>query len=215
MLPTNGMRACTATITEVSYADFAGYEAEVELMTAEEWQAQLPALFQDLLNEDGAALATSSSCSLVHIQVGGVLCLLTERRRDAVCCDLQPCVSCAGSQVPAARCAPCPAYGPLRQHPPLLRRQAGDQGCRQGRHPLPSRRSAGRAAERAGLQPAQVGCTHECTCMCGGRWLCPANAGLLTYWAAPCMPDAHPFSQSFAHTAPSAAEMQHHAGSLA
>lgn len=52
LLPTSGMRACTAVITELSYNHSddpsSQYRAEVHFIEKEEWQAELAILFSDL-----------------------------------------------------------------------------------------------------------------------------------------------------------------------
>ena len=57
LLPTNGMRACTASPTEISYNysddPTALYEAEVEFITADDWIRELRVLFSDLLAPSG------------------------------------------------------------------------------------------------------------------------------------------------------------------
>jgi len=54
LVPTSGMRACTAVITELAYnhSDKPGspYRAEVHFIEKEEWQAELAILFSDLGN---------------------------------------------------------------------------------------------------------------------------------------------------------------------
>jgi hypothetical protein len=54
LLPTNTMRACTAVVTEISYNHGeVAYRAEIEFITAQEWEKELNTLFQDLI-EDGS-----------------------------------------------------------------------------------------------------------------------------------------------------------------
>ncbi|KAK0643251.1 hypothetical protein B0T16DRAFT_391805 [Cercophora newfieldiana] len=57
LLPTNCMRACTASPTEISYnySDDPNelYRAEVEFITAEDWKKELEALFVDLIDANG------------------------------------------------------------------------------------------------------------------------------------------------------------------
>lgn len=53
LLPTNTMRACTAVVTEISYNhEETPYRAEIEFITAKEWEKELNTLFQDIV-EDG------------------------------------------------------------------------------------------------------------------------------------------------------------------
>lgn len=57
LLPTNCLRACTASPTEISfnYSDVPHelYRAEIEFITAEEWTRELQTLFSDLLDGSG------------------------------------------------------------------------------------------------------------------------------------------------------------------
>jgi len=57
LLPTNCMRACTASPTEISYnySDDPDelYRAEVEFLTAEDWKKELDSLYVDLLDSNG------------------------------------------------------------------------------------------------------------------------------------------------------------------
>jgi energy-coupling factor transporter ATP-binding protein EcfA2 len=59
VLPTNGMRACTAALIELSHnAATSGpaYAADVEFISAAEWAAEEEALFEDLTQQDGRAV---------------------------------------------------------------------------------------------------------------------------------------------------------------
>lgn len=55
LVPTNCMRACTAVVTEISYNTETEhpYRAQIEFITAEDWEMELRALFQDLFDECG------------------------------------------------------------------------------------------------------------------------------------------------------------------
>jgi len=57
ILPTNGQRACTSVITEISYNDSADpderYRAEVEAISMEEWKQELRILYDELVDPDG------------------------------------------------------------------------------------------------------------------------------------------------------------------
>ncbi|KAF5841614.1 hypothetical protein DUNSADRAFT_12070 [Dunaliella salina] len=56
-LPTNGMRACTAVLAELSYADDVdGYYGEVEFLTHAEWEKELDDLLELLTQQDGRAV---------------------------------------------------------------------------------------------------------------------------------------------------------------
>ncbi|KAI0854147.1 Dynamin family-domain-containing protein [Daldinia vernicosa] len=65
LLPTNCIRACTASPTEISYnhSDDPSelYRAEIEFITAEEWIKELEILFNDLLDGNGAVSRDSSN----------------------------------------------------------------------------------------------------------------------------------------------------------
>ncbi|KAK7952370.1 uncharacterized protein PG986_008098 [Apiospora aurea] len=57
LLPTNGMRACTAAVTEISWNDSDEpdelYRAEVEFITLDDWKRELEHLYHDLMVPDG------------------------------------------------------------------------------------------------------------------------------------------------------------------
>ena len=57
ILPTNGMRACTACLIEMRYEDSdavkAPYRAEIEFLTQKEWDQELAELLDDLTPNDG------------------------------------------------------------------------------------------------------------------------------------------------------------------
>lgn len=57
LLPTNGMRACTAVITEVSWNDIEdpeqAYRAEVEFVSPDEWISELRLMYDELLDDNG------------------------------------------------------------------------------------------------------------------------------------------------------------------
>lgn len=57
LLPTNGMRACTAVITEVSWNESEdpeqAYRAEVEFVSPDEWDAELKLMYAELLDDNG------------------------------------------------------------------------------------------------------------------------------------------------------------------
>ena len=54
LVPTNCMRACTAVVTEISYNNTEHpYRAEIEFITATDWEKELKTLFQDLLDGNG------------------------------------------------------------------------------------------------------------------------------------------------------------------
>ncbi|KAF9055172.1 hypothetical protein BDZ89DRAFT_1055778 [Hymenopellis radicata] len=53
IVPTSGMRACTATVTEISYHNKPTIDADVSFLTQAEWSEELKVLLQDLVDEDG------------------------------------------------------------------------------------------------------------------------------------------------------------------
>ncbi|KAI1134964.1 hypothetical protein F5Y05DRAFT_421688 [Hypoxylon sp. FL0543] len=71
LLPTNCLRACTASPTEVSYNDSDDptelYRAEVEFITADEWLKELEVLFSDLLDGSGKV---SRDCANADSEAG-------------------------------------------------------------------------------------------------------------------------------------------------
>jgi hypothetical protein len=57
VLPTNGMRACTAVLIELSYnQEGSDYRGAVEFISEMEWLAELDALLEDLTQQDGRAI---------------------------------------------------------------------------------------------------------------------------------------------------------------
>ncbi|KAJ1303225.1 hypothetical protein OPQ81_011423 [Rhizoctonia solani] len=53
IVPTSGMRACTAVVTEIGYHDQNSIVAEVEFLARPEWEAELGILLDDLVEENG------------------------------------------------------------------------------------------------------------------------------------------------------------------
>lgn len=54
ILPTSGMRACTAAIVEVStLANCTRYEVEIEFLSQEEWETELKILLSQLSSKNG------------------------------------------------------------------------------------------------------------------------------------------------------------------
>ncbi|KAK1531727.1 hypothetical protein CPAR01_11376 [Colletotrichum paranaense] len=57
LLPTNCLRACTASPTEISYNDSENpeelYRSEIEFISVEDWKKELKTLFTDLLDDSG------------------------------------------------------------------------------------------------------------------------------------------------------------------
>ena len=54
ILPTSGMRACTAVVVEVSFnQDNTDFEGEVEFLSQQEWHSKLELLLKDVMTDDG------------------------------------------------------------------------------------------------------------------------------------------------------------------
>ncbi|GAB1316634.1 Dynamin N-terminal domain-containing protein [Madurella fahalii] len=80
LLPTNCMRACTASPTEISYNDSENpdelYRAEVEFITRDDWVKELHALFSDLLDGNGEVSREctnqDSDCGVAYAKIKAV-----------------------------------------------------------------------------------------------------------------------------------------------
>ncbi|KAG6820103.1 hypothetical protein H0H93_005415 [Arthromyces matolae] len=53
IVPTSGMRACTAVITEISYHNKHTVDADISFLSEAEWREELAILLSDLVDEDG------------------------------------------------------------------------------------------------------------------------------------------------------------------
>ncbi|KAI9662199.1 MAG: hypothetical protein M1829_006181 [Trizodia sp. TS-e1964] len=57
LVPTNCMRACTSVVTELSYNESANpaqkYRAEIDFISAADWEKELQVLFQELIDSNG------------------------------------------------------------------------------------------------------------------------------------------------------------------
>ncbi|KAG9082296.1 hypothetical protein FRC06_005133, partial [Ceratobasidium sp. 370] len=53
IVPTSGMRACTAVVTEIRYHNKTTIAAEIEFLALSEWKAELESLLDDLVDKDG------------------------------------------------------------------------------------------------------------------------------------------------------------------
>ncbi|KAG8716350.1 hypothetical protein FRC09_015864 [Ceratobasidium sp. 395] len=53
IVPTSGMRACTAVVTEIAYHDKNTIAADIEFLALSEWKAELEVLLEDLVDENG------------------------------------------------------------------------------------------------------------------------------------------------------------------
>jgi GTPase Era involved in 16S rRNA processing len=54
VVPTSGMRACTAVVTEISYHNKPTIEGDVSFLSEQEWRAEIDVLLNDLIDEDGS-----------------------------------------------------------------------------------------------------------------------------------------------------------------
>lgn len=77
LLPSSGMRVCTAVITEISYSDAdPHYRAEVEFISADEWAHELAVLKTDLVTANGS---TSS-----EVKTDGIEANVASRKIQAI-----------------------------------------------------------------------------------------------------------------------------------
>ncbi|KAH8106194.1 hypothetical protein BXZ70DRAFT_422562 [Cristinia sonorae] len=53
IVPTSGMRACTAVVTEIAYHNKRTIEGDVSFLSEKEWRDELSVLLDDLVDEDG------------------------------------------------------------------------------------------------------------------------------------------------------------------
>ncbi|PPR06571.1 hypothetical protein CVT24_001752 [Panaeolus cyanescens] len=53
VVPTSGMRACTAVVTEISYNKKSTIDADIAFLSEAEWRQELDVLLHDLVDEDG------------------------------------------------------------------------------------------------------------------------------------------------------------------
>ena len=77
LLPTNGMRACTAAVTEIVWNDSdkpdERYRAEIEFITLEQWQTELEHLYADLIvtgevSKDASNKKTEAGIAMAKIR---------------------------------------------------------------------------------------------------------------------------------------------------
>ncbi|KAI8946002.1 hypothetical protein F4801DRAFT_566054 [Xylaria longipes] len=89
LLPTNCLRACTASPTEISFNDSDDpqelYRAEIEFISAEEWVRELQVLFSDLLDRSGQvsreATKTDTDAGIAYAKVRAVY---PQKTRDEI-----------------------------------------------------------------------------------------------------------------------------------
>ncbi|KZT13003.1 uncharacterized protein LAESUDRAFT_719309 [Laetiporus sulphureus 93-53] len=62
IVPTSGMRACTAVVTEISYHAKRAIDADVSFLSEEEWRQELTVLLDDLIDENGNVKRTTDLC---------------------------------------------------------------------------------------------------------------------------------------------------------
>jgi hypothetical protein len=67
IVPTSGMRACTAVVTEIAYHAKNTIDADVSFLSEAEWRQELGVLLQDLVDEDGNLKRTTNLNSEVGI----------------------------------------------------------------------------------------------------------------------------------------------------
>lgn len=61
LLPVSNMRACTAAISEVTYADGGGYEAEIEFLSRTSWHREIEVLLADIADMSAGDLPTDNN----------------------------------------------------------------------------------------------------------------------------------------------------------
>ncbi|KAF6762688.1 hypothetical protein DFP72DRAFT_876603 [Ephemerocybe angulata] len=59
IVPTSGMRACTAVVTEIAYHNKSTINGEVAFLSEAEWRQELGVLLHDLVDEDGTIKRTT------------------------------------------------------------------------------------------------------------------------------------------------------------
>ncbi|KAF7313741.1 hypothetical protein HMN09_00531200 [Mycena chlorophos] len=59
IVPTSGMRACTAVVTEIAFNAKPTIEADISFLSRDEWKAELQILLDDLTEEDGSPKRTN------------------------------------------------------------------------------------------------------------------------------------------------------------
>ncbi|KAG9080212.1 hypothetical protein FS749_008085, partial [Ceratobasidium sp. UAMH 11750] len=80
IVPTSGMRACTAVVTEIGYHNKLMITAEIDFLTLAEWKAELIILLDDLVDKDGKIKCLSdlrSDAGVAWHKVHAVYPLLT------------------------------------------------------------------------------------------------------------------------------------------
>ncbi|KAF5370055.1 hypothetical protein D9758_001123 [Tetrapyrgos nigripes] len=83
IVPTSGMRACTAVVTEIGYHDKNTIDADVSFLSASEWKQELAVLLHDLVDEDGNLRRTNdlkSDAGVAWHKVNAVYPTLSQER---------------------------------------------------------------------------------------------------------------------------------------
>jgi hypothetical protein len=83
LVAVNCMRACTATVTEISYNyEQKPYRAEIEFITAQDWEKELKILFEDLIDANGSiskeATNEDSEAGVAYAKIRAVYPKLTK-----------------------------------------------------------------------------------------------------------------------------------------
>jgi hypothetical protein len=74
IVPTSGMRACTAVVTEIAYHDRDTIDGDVSFLGEREWRDEIDVLLSDLVDEDGSikrATDLRSDAGIAWSKVGG------------------------------------------------------------------------------------------------------------------------------------------------
>lgn len=59
IVPTSGMRACTAVVTEIAYHTKKTIDGDISFLTEQEWRDELAILLEDMVDEDGNVKRTT------------------------------------------------------------------------------------------------------------------------------------------------------------
>ncbi|KAJ3785098.1 hypothetical protein GGU10DRAFT_428153 [Lentinula aff. detonsa] len=83
IVPTSGMRACTAVVTEIAHHNKHTIDADVSFLSVSEWKQELSILQSDLIEEDGTLKRThdlKSDAGVAWQKVHAVYPILTQER---------------------------------------------------------------------------------------------------------------------------------------
>ncbi|TEB25954.1 hypothetical protein FA13DRAFT_1668374, partial [Coprinellus micaceus] len=67
IVPTSGMRACTAVVTKISYHKKRRICATINFLTKEDWRKELEVLLKDLTSEDGSVPTNDSELAMLSL----------------------------------------------------------------------------------------------------------------------------------------------------